>query len=67
MVHEAGAYAPTPDALEAYKAVMTASPVRYSASPAAEFLEVANTFVAPYGKPGLGRWRFPAPCSRSTR
>jgi predicted amidohydrolase YtcJ len=59
MVHEAGAYAPTPDALEAYKAVMTASPVRYSASPAAEFLEVANTFVAPYGKPGARALEIP--------
>ncbi len=52
MVHEAGAYAPTPDALEGYKIVMTDSPVRYSASPAVEFLEAANQFVASYGKPG---------------
>jgi predicted amidohydrolase YtcJ len=52
MVHEAGAYAPTPDALEGYKVLMTDSPVRYSASPAVEFLEVANKFVASYGKPG---------------
>jgi len=52
MVHEAGAYAPTPEALEAYKAVMTTSPVRYSASPAVEFLDTANQFVAQYGKPG---------------
>ena len=59
MVHEAGAYAPTPDALEAYKALMTASPVRYSASPAVEFLEVANAFVAPYGKPGARALEIP--------
>jgi predicted amidohydrolase YtcJ len=52
MVHEAGAYAPTPGALEGYKAVMANSPVRYSASPAVEFLDVANKFVAAYGKPG---------------
>ncbi len=52
MVHEAGAYAPTPNALEGYKVVMANSPVRYSASPAVEFLDAANQFVAPYGKPG---------------
>lgn len=52
MVHEAGAYAPTPAALVGYKDVMTAVPVRYSASPAVEFLDVANQFIAPYGKPG---------------
>ncbi|HZZ01066.1 MAG TPA: amidohydrolase [Candidatus Baltobacteraceae bacterium] len=52
MVHEAGAYAPTPGALEGYKAIMANSPVRYSASPAVEFLDVANKFVAAYGKPG---------------
>ncbi|HEX4014914.1 MAG TPA: amidohydrolase [Candidatus Cybelea sp.] len=59
MVHEAGAYAPTPDALEAYKAVMSASPVRYSASPAVEFLDVANGFVARYGKPGAKALEIP--------
>ncbi len=59
MVHEAGAYAPTPDALEGYKAVMTDSPVRYSASPAVEFLNAANTFVAPYGKPGARALEIP--------
>jgi predicted amidohydrolase YtcJ len=52
MVHEAGAYAPTPAALEGYKALMTSVPVRYSASPAVEFLDVANQFVSAYGKPG---------------
>jgi predicted amidohydrolase YtcJ len=52
MVHEAGAYAPTPAALEGYKTLMTSVPVRYSASPAVEFLDVANQFVAAYGKPG---------------
>ncbi|MGB8520213.1 MAG: amidohydrolase [Candidatus Tumulicola sp.] len=59
MVHEAGAYAPTPDALEGYKAVMTDSPVRYSASPAVEFLKAANSFVAPYGKPGARALEIP--------
>lgn len=59
MVHEAGAYAPSPDALEAYKAMMTAAPVRYSASPAVEFLDVANQFVAPYGKPGAAALEIP--------
>lgn len=59
MVHEAGAYAPTPSALEGYKAVMTSSPVRYSASPAVEFLNVANQFVASYGKPGAKALEIP--------
>jgi hypothetical protein len=59
MVHEAGAYAPTPSALEGYKAVMTSSPVRYSASPAVEFLDVANQFVASYGKPGAKALEIP--------
>ncbi len=59
MVHEAGAYAPTPDALEGYKALMTDSPVRYSVSPAVEFLEVANGFVAAYGKPGAAALEIP--------
>ncbi len=59
MVHEAGAYAPTPSALEGYKAVMTNSPVRYSASPAVEFLDVANQFVASYGKPGAKALEIP--------
>lgn len=59
MVHEAGAYAPTPGALEGYKAVMTSAPVRYSASPAVEFLDVANQFVAAYGKPGAKALEIP--------
>lgn len=52
MVHEAGAYAPTPSALEGYRAVMASSPVRYSASPAVEFLDAAMEFIKPYGAPG---------------
>jgi hypothetical protein len=59
MVHEAGAYAPSPNALEGYKAVMTNSPVRYSASPAVEFLDVANQFLAQYGKPGAEALEIP--------
>ena len=59
MVHEAGAYAPTPGALDGYKAIMAASPVRYSASPAIEFLDVANGFVATYGKPGAKALEIP--------
>ncbi len=59
MVHEAGAYAPTPGALEGYKALMTGSPVRYSLSPAVEFLDVANGFVASYGKPGAAALEIP--------
>ena len=59
MVHEAGAYAPSPSALEGYKAVMAHSPVRYSASPAVEFLDIANTFVASYGKPGAKALEIP--------
>ncbi len=59
MVHEAGAYAPTPAALEGYKAVMTGSPVRYSASPAVEFLDAANEFIKPYGKPGARAFEIP--------
>jgi hypothetical protein len=59
MVHEAGAYAPTPGALDGYKAVMTSAPVRYSASPAVEFLDVANQFVATYGKPGAKALEIP--------
>ena len=47
MVHEAGAYAPTPGALEGYKAVMANTPVRYSASPAIEFFDVANAVHRP--------------------
>jgi len=59
MVHEAGAYAPSPNALEGYKAVLTGPPVRYSASPAVEFLDVANQFVAQYGKPGAAAIEIP--------
>jgi predicted amidohydrolase YtcJ len=59
MVHEAGAYAPTPGALAGYKAAMANSPVRYSASPAVEFLDVAMQFIAPYGKPGAKALEIP--------
>jgi predicted amidohydrolase YtcJ len=59
MIHEAGAYAPTPNALDGYKAVMTNSPVRYSASPAVEFLDAAMQFMAPYGKPGAEALEIP--------
>jgi len=59
MVHEAGAYAPTPSALEGYKAVMASSPVRYSVSPAVEFLDAAIEFVKPYGVPGAKALEIP--------
>lgn len=59
MVHEAGAYAPTPAALEGYKAVMASAPVRYSASPAVEFLDAAMEFVKPYGMPGAKALEIP--------
>ncbi len=59
MVHEAGAYAPTPGALEGYKAVMTSSPVRYSASPAVEFIDAAMEFIKPYGQPGAKALEIP--------
>lgn len=59
MVHEAGAYAPTPGALEGYKAVMTDSPVRYSASPAVEFIDAAMAFIKPYGQPGAKALEIP--------
>jgi predicted amidohydrolase YtcJ len=59
MVHEAGAYAPTPNVLDGYKAAMTESPVRYSVSPAVEFLDAANLFVASYGKPGAKALEIP--------
>lgn len=59
MVHEAGAYAPTVGALEGYKAVMTSSPVRYSASPAVEFIDAAMVFVKPYGSPGAKALEIP--------
>lgn len=59
MVHEAGAYAPTVGALEGYKAVMASSPVRYSASPAVEFIDAAMEFVKPYGSPGAKALEIP--------
>ncbi|HEX3671262.1 MAG TPA: amidohydrolase [Candidatus Cybelea sp.] len=59
MVHEAGAYAPSVGALEGYKAVMASSPVRYSASPAVEFLDAAMEFVKPYGSPGAKALEIP--------
>ncbi len=59
MVHEAGAYAPNPGALAGYKAATTESPVRYNASPAIEFMDVAMQFVAPYGRPGAKALEIP--------
>jgi predicted amidohydrolase YtcJ len=59
MVHEAGAYAPTVGALDGYKAVMASSPVRYSASPAVEFIDAAMEFVKPYGSPGAKALEIP--------
>ncbi len=59
MVHEAGAYAPTPSAFEGYKAVMASSPVRYSASPAVEFIDAAMEFIKPYGRPGAKALEIP--------
>ena len=38
---------------------MPSTPNRYSASPAVEFLDVANHFVAAYGKPGAKALEIP--------
>ncbi len=59
MIHEAGAFALQPHIFEAYKAIMSHSPVRYNVSPMIEFLEQASAFVAPYGKPGASAVEIP--------
>ena len=59
MVHEAGAFAQTPQVFEGYKAIMAHSPVRYSVSPMVDYLEQAMAFLTPYGKPGAAAVQIP--------
>jgi predicted amidohydrolase YtcJ len=59
MVHEAGAFAQTPDVFEGYKSIAAHSPVRYSVSPMVDYLDQAMQFLAPYGKPGASALEIP--------
>ncbi|HLY02821.1 MAG TPA: amidohydrolase [Candidatus Cybelea sp.] len=59
MVHEAGAFAQTPEVFEGYKSIATHSPVRYSVSPMVDYLDQAMQFLAPYGKPGASALEIP--------
>ena len=59
MVHEAGAFAQTPEVFEGYKSIAAHSPVRYSVSPMVDYLDQAMLFLAPYGKPGASALEIP--------
>jgi predicted amidohydrolase YtcJ len=59
MVHEAGAFAQTPEVFEGYKAIAAGSPVRYSVSPMIDYLDQAMQFLAPYGRPGASALEIP--------
>jgi predicted amidohydrolase YtcJ len=59
MVHEAGAFAQTPDVFEGYKAITAHSPVRYSVSPMVDYLDQTMQFLASYGKPGASALEIP--------
>jgi hypothetical protein len=59
MVHEAGAFAQTPDVFDGYKAITAHSPVRYSVSPMVDYLDQTMQFLAPYGKPGASALEIP--------
>ncbi|MGC9991556.1 MAG: amidohydrolase [Candidatus Cybelea sp.] len=59
MVHEAGAFAQTPEVFEGYKAIAAQSPVRYSVSPMVDYLDQTMQFLAPYGKPGASAIEIP--------
>ncbi|MFY9739480.1 MAG: amidohydrolase family protein, partial [Candidatus Cybelea sp.] len=59
MVHEAGAFAQTPEVFEGYKAFAAHSPVRYSVSPMVDYMDQAMQFLAPYGRPGASALEIP--------
>jgi hypothetical protein len=59
MVHEAGAFAQTPEVFEGYKSITAHSPVRYSVSPMVDYLDQTMQFLAPYGKPGASALEIP--------
>jgi predicted amidohydrolase YtcJ len=59
MVHEAGAFAQTPEVFEGYKSIAAHSPVRYSVSPMIDYLDQTMQFLAPYGKPGASALEIP--------
>jgi hypothetical protein len=59
MVHEAGAFAQTPEVFDGYKSIATHSPVRYSVSPMIDYLDQAMQFLVPYGKPGASALEIP--------
>jgi predicted amidohydrolase YtcJ len=59
MIHEAGAFAQTPEVFEGYKAIATHSPVRYSVSPMVDYLDQAMQFLAPHGRPGASALEIP--------
>jgi predicted amidohydrolase YtcJ len=59
MVHEAGAFAQTPEVFEGYKTIAAHSPVRYSVSPMVDYMDQAMQFLAPYGRPGASALEIP--------
>jgi len=59
MVHEAGAFAQTPEVFEGYKSITAHTPVRYSVSPMVDYLDQTMQFLAPYGKPGASALEIP--------